>query len=133
LHARGGALLATCAGSILIARRVLGPEQVGAGLLDAEITRNAYGRQAESFEALLEAPCFGAALPGVFIRAPRFTALGPGLEILARHQDDPVLVRQGRMLAATFHPELTQDDRVHRSFLLLASNAQLHAMQQTSC
>jgi pyridoxal 5'-phosphate synthase pdxT subunit len=115
-HAGGGALFGTCAGAILLARAVH-PAQPSLGLLDAAVARNAYGRQAESFEARLAAPAFGDGLPGVFIRAPRFTALGRDVEVLARLGDEPVLVRQGRVLAATFHPEIAGDDRVHRLFL----------------
>jgi len=115
-HAGGGALFGTCAGAILLARAV-DPAQPSLGLLDAAVARNAYGRQAESFEARLAAPALGDGLPGVFIRAPRFTALGRDVEVLARLGDEPVLVRQGRVLAATFHPEIAGDDRVHRLFL----------------
>jgi pyridoxal 5'-phosphate synthase pdxT subunit len=116
-HAGGGALLGTCAGAILLARSV--DPQASLGLLDAAVARNAYGRQVESFEAKLDAPLFDHTLLGVFIRAPRFTALGPRVEVLARLDGEPVLVRQGRVLGATFHPEIARDDRVHR--LLLAA------------
>lgn len=119
-HDAGGALLGTCAGAILLAREV-DPPQPSLGLLDAAVARNAYGRQAESFEAALEAPAFGGSLRGVFIRAPRFQAIGPGVEVLARLQDAPVLVRQGRVLAATFHPEIAGDDRLHRWLLAQAA------------
>jgi 5'-phosphate synthase pdxT subunit len=117
----GKAFLATCAGTILLAREVVEPPQPSVGLLDAVVERNAYGRQVDSFEARLDAPSLGSPLPAVFIRAPRFRGLGSGVEVLARHEDLPVLVRQGRILAATFHPELTGDDRIHRHFLDLAS------------
>ena len=117
-HAGGGAILGTCAGAILLARSV-SPTQPSLGLLDADVARNGYGRQVESFEARLEAPGLDDALLGVFIRAPRFTALGPRVEVLARLDREPVLVRQGRVLGATFHPEIAGDDRVHR--LLLAA------------
>lgn len=115
-HAGGGAILGTCAGAILLARSV-SPAQPSLGLLEAAVARNGYGRQAESFEATLDAPGFPGGLPGVFIRAPRFTQLGPRVEVLARLDGEPVLVRQGRLLAATFHPEIAGDDRVHRLFL----------------
>jgi 5'-phosphate synthase pdxT subunit len=118
-HHAGGALLATCAGAILLARQV-DPPQSSLGLLDVAIERNAYGRQVDSFEADLEAPAFGGPLRGVFIRAPRFQALGPGVDVLARLHDTPVLVGAGRVLAATFHPELTGDGRLHQRFLTLA-------------
>jgi 5'-phosphate synthase pdxT subunit len=115
-HARGGALLGTCAGAILLARRVVGPEQPSLGLLDATVARNAYGRQLESFEETLDAPGLGAPLRGVFIRAPRFVDLGPDVEVLARRRGEPVLVRQGRVLAATFHPEIAGEHGLHRLF-----------------
>jgi pyridoxal 5'-phosphate synthase pdxT subunit len=115
-HDAGGRLLGTCAGAILLARHVE-PSQPSLGLLDATVARNAYGRQVDSFEAVIESPAFGEPLRGVFIRAPRFQAVGPGVEVLARWQGEPVLVRQGRVLAATFHPEILGDDRVHRLLL----------------
>ena len=120
-HARGGALLGTCAGAILLAREVNGPRQPSLGLLDATIDRNAYGRQVDSFEAEVEAPALGEPLRGVFIRAPRFQATGPGVEVLGRLKGAPVLVRQGRVLAATFHPEIAGDHRLHRMFIGLAA------------
>ena len=120
-HAQGGALLGTCAGAILLAREVNGPRQPSLGLLDATIDRNAYGRQVDSFEAGIDAPALGEPLRGVFIRAPRFASMGPGVEVLGRLKDAPVLLRQGRVLAATFHPELAGDDRLHRMFIGLAA------------
>lgn len=121
-HAEGGALLATCAGAILLCREVL-PAQPSLGLLDAAIARNAYGRQAASFEARLEAPAVGGTLDAAFIRAPRFRRLGPRVDILASLADEPVLVREGRILAATFHPELTASRGLHRLFLELGRKA----------
>jgi 5'-phosphate synthase pdxT subunit len=115
-HATGGALLGTCAGAILLAREVR-PPQPSLGLLDAAVERNAYGRQTESFEAELDAPAFEAPVRGVFIRAPRLTDTGPEVEVLARLKGEPVLVRQGRVFAATYHPEMAADDRLHRRFL----------------
>lgn len=115
-HAEGGRLLGTCAGAILLARAVQ-PPQPSLGLLDATVERNAYGRQTESFEAELAAPTFDGPMRGVFIRAPRLTATGPAVEVLARLSGEPVLVRQGRVLAATFHPEMAADDRLHRRWL----------------
>lgn len=120
-HREGGALFGTCAGALLLAREVRGPSQPSLGLLDAVIERNAYGRQVDSFEVTLEAPVLGNGLRAVFIRAPRFVALGADVEVLARHGDEPVLVRQGRVLAATFHPEIAADSRLHRLFADLAS------------
>jgi 5'-phosphate synthase pdxT subunit len=116
-HAQGGALFGTCAGAILLAREVRSPTQPSLALLDAVVERNAYGRQLDSFEAALDAPRLGGSVRGVFIRAPRFVALWPEVEVLARRGAEPVLVRQGRVLAATFHPELTEEARVHRYFL----------------
>jgi 5'-phosphate synthase pdxT subunit len=130
-HARGGAILATCAGAILLSREVRNPPQPSLGLLDAVIQRNGYGRQVDSFETQLEVEGYDGPLHAVFIRAPRFLALGPGVDVLARlggehsHQPtesaEPVLVRQGRILAGTFHPELTADSRLHGQFVALAS------------
>jgi len=119
-HRRGGALFGTCAGAILLSRRVLSPSQPSLGLLDAEIERNAYGRQQESFERSLDLADLGGSIHTVFIRAPRFTSLGPEVRVLGRLGDEPVLVRQGRVLAATFHPELTGDGRLHRYFKEMA-------------
>lgn len=109
LLARGGVVFGTCAGAILLARRVTNPEQPSWGLIDVDVERNAYGRQVDSFETVLE-PDYR----GVFIRAPRIRRVGPAVEVLARHRGEPVLVREGRVFAATFHPELTDDRRVHR-------------------
>jgi len=122
-HEGGGALLGTCAGAILLARDV-DPAQPSLGLLDVSISRNAYGRQVDSFEAKLEAPAFDDPLLGVFIRAPRFTALGPRVEVVARLDGAPVLVRHHRVLAATFHPEIAGDDRVHRMLMELIISPQ---------
>lgn len=123
-HARGGALLGTCAGAILLAREVRGPQQASLGLLDAAIERNAYGRQVDSFETRLDVPALGGELGAVFIRAPRFRELGPEVEVLARLESEPVLVRQGRVLAATFHPEIAGDDRLHAAFAQTAVRAE---------
>ena len=106
-HERGGAILATCAGAILVAREVQGPAQDSVGLLDAVVRRNGYGRQLDSFEAHLEIAGCSKPLTAVFIRAPRFVQLGPAVSVLARFDGEPVLVREGRILAGTFHPELT--------------------------
>ncbi len=97
------------------------PAQPSLGLLDASVSRNAYGRQVDSFEAELDASAFDGPLLGVFIRAPRFTAVGPRVEVLARLDGEPVLVRRRRVLAATFHPEIAGDDRVHRMLIELSA------------
>jgi 5'-phosphate synthase pdxT subunit len=121
LVARGGALLATCAGTILLAREVLDPPQPSFGLLDAVVRRNAYGRQIDSFEAALAIAGSDEPLAVAFIRAPRIVAVGPDVTTLATWNGAPVLVRQGSILAATFHPEVTGDLRVHREFVRLAA------------
>jgi len=116
----GGAVVAgTCAGAILLSREVR-PRQASLGLLDAVIERNAFGRQVDSFEATVDAPALGGAVDAVFIRAPRFRALFPGVEVLGRYCGEPVLVRQGGVVAATFHPELTRSRALHRYLAELA-------------
>jgi len=120
--ARGGApLLGTCAGMILLADRLADGEAPYFGLLDLEVRRNGYGRQLDSFEADLDAPGLGGQpLHGVFIRAPVVSDLGPDVEVLARDSDGrPVAVRQGRVMATAFHPELTGDRRMHRLLVSL--------------
>ncbi|HEV8250838.1 MAG TPA: pyridoxal 5'-phosphate synthase glutaminase subunit PdxT [Gaiellaceae bacterium] len=102
----------TCAGMILLDRNHL-------GLVDLEVERNAYGRQVASFEADLELSGEREPLRGVFIRAPRVRDVGPGVEVLAELDGEPVLLREGRFLVASFHPELTGDPRVHERFLEL--------------
>jgi 5'-phosphate synthase pdxT subunit len=123
-HDEGGVLLGTCAGAILLSREVR-PRQASLALLDAVVERNAYGRQVDSFQAKVDAPALGGALEGVFIRAPRFLALWPDVEVLARHDGVPVVVRQGRVLAATFHPELTRSRALHRYAAGLADRSVL--------
>ena len=107
----------TCAGAILLAREVVNPAQRSLGLLDAVVERNAYGRQIDSTILTAETALPGGPLEMVFIRAPRIAETGPGVEVLARRVGFPVLVRQGYLLAATFHPELSSDRRVHRLFV----------------
>jgi 5'-phosphate synthase pdxT subunit len=108
-------IFGTCAGAILLASRVTHPEQESLGLVDIDVERNAYGRQVESRVALLDVE--GGPLEAVFIRAPIIRRAGPAVRVLARYNGDPVLVEQGIHLVATFHPELTEDSRVHRLFL----------------
>jgi len=110
----------TCAGAILLAKDVENPPQPSLGALDIAIRRNAYGRQNESFIAELETKL--GPLESVFIRAPKITRVGKGVEVLATEKDDPVLVRQGTVMAATFHPELSASTRVHEEFLKLVRN-----------
>jgi pyridoxal 5'-phosphate synthase pdxT subunit len=116
LARRGAPVLGTCAGMILLAERLDDGEEPFFGLLDLEVRRNGYGRQLDSFEADLDFPALGdEPLHGVFIRAPLVTDVGPRAEVLARDPDGhPVAVRQGRVLATAFHPELTGDRRLHR-------------------
>ncbi len=121
-HERGGALFGTCAGAILLSREVRGPEQPSLALLDAVIERNAYGRQIDSFETRLEVSGLDEAIETLFIRAPRFVSLGASVEVLATLDDDPVLVREGRVLAGTFHSELTADGRLHAIFARIAGD-----------
>jgi len=108
---------ATCAGCILLAREVLHPAQPSLGLLDITIERNAYGRQIDSTILTEESKLPGGPLEMVFIRSPRITRAGSGVEVLAQRDCFPTLVRQGNLLAATFHPEMTTDLRVHNLFL----------------
>ncbi len=109
----GRPILATCAGAIVLAREVANPKGKGLGLLDIAVERNAYGRQTDSFVGEVHAPLLGGTLSGVFIRAPKIRRVGPGVEVLGKAGEEPVLVRQENILAATFHPELTPDTRVH--------------------
>jgi pyridoxal 5'-phosphate synthase pdxT subunit len=111
--AAGKPILGTCAGAIVLAREVANPEQKGLGLIDIAVERNAYGRHLDSFIAEVAAPTLGEPMPAVFIRAPRIRRVGQGVEVLGSHGGEPVLVRQGNVTAATFHPELTADRRLH--------------------
>jgi pyridoxal 5'-phosphate synthase pdxT subunit len=119
----GAPLFGTCAGMILLADRLTDGEAPYFGLLDLEVRRNGYGRQLDSFEADLDAPALGdEPVHGVFIRAPQVTDVGPKAEVLARDPDgNPVAVRQGRVLATAFHPELTGERRLHRLLLEMVS------------
>ncbi|MGD0347330.1 MAG: pyridoxal 5'-phosphate synthase glutaminase subunit PdxT [Terracidiphilus sp.] len=108
---------ATCAGCILVAREVLHPKQRSLGALDATVERNAYGRQIDSTILTLPTELPGGPLEMVFIRSPRISRVGPGVKVLAQRDGFPVLVRQGHLLVATFHPEMTSDTRVQQLFL----------------
>ncbi len=120
--AQGLAILGTCAGLILLSTTVIDGrlDQWSYAALDVAVRRNGYGRQTASFETELDVVGVGM-VPGVFIRAPRIDSVGPGVDVLARHDHGdglhPVLVRQGAVWGASFHPELTKDTRVHRLFL----------------
>jgi 5'-phosphate synthase pdxT subunit len=112
----GRPMFGTCAGAILLARRVDNPAQASLGLIDIAIERNAYGRQVDSFIAEVESTMEGGSLEAVFIRAPRIREVGSAVEVIARLKDEAVLVRENNILAATFHPELTDDPRTHLLF-----------------
>ena len=105
----------TCAGAILLAKEVVGPEQRSLGALDIRVRRNAYGRQLDS--SIREGKLNGVPVEMVFIRAPKIEQVGAGVEVLAQQDNEPVLVKQGNVMAATFHPELSADHRIHRAFL----------------
>lgn len=109
----------TCAGAILLATRVEGPAQRSLGSLDITVERNAYGRQIDSSILIAETELAGGPLEMVFIRAPRITYTGPAVETLASRDGAATLVRSGHILAATFHPELSSDSRVHQLFLAI--------------
>jgi 5'-phosphate synthase pdxT subunit len=115
----GMPIFGTCAGMILLATEVLDgrPDQRSFGLIDLTVRRNGYGRQLESFETELDVTGLDGPFHGVFIRAPLVEAVGDAVEVLAAHDGDPVLVRQGPFMAASFHPELTADPRLHERFV----------------
>lgn len=117
-HAAGMAIWGTCAGAILIAKQVVDgiAGQRSLGLMDIAVRRNAYGRQVDSFEAELDFRHVGDPYRGVFIRAPWIESVGEGVEVLARHDGHIVAAREGRLMATTFHPELTGDPRIARYF-----------------
>lgn len=113
----------TCAGAILLAKDVRNPQQPSLGVLDAIVERNSYGRQINSSIVLDETELPGGKLEMVFIRAPRILETGPGVEVLATREGLPTLVRQGNLMAATFHPELGPDRRVHKAFIDLVKSS----------
>ncbi|MGB8474438.1 MAG: pyridoxal 5'-phosphate synthase glutaminase subunit PdxT [Candidatus Acidiferrum sp.] len=120
----GGAIFGTCAGAILLATEVKNPAQESLGLLDMTVLRNAYGRQLASDVFLGSSKLTDLPMEMVFIRAPIIESVGPGVQVLGEYEGKPVIVQKGRILAATFHPELTNDSTVHRYFLdLVASQA----------
>jgi 5'-phosphate synthase pdxT subunit len=122
--AQGMGIWGTCAGMILLATQVENalPGQPLLELMDTTVVRNAYGRQVDSFETALDVPALGPEpVPAVFIRAPRIKTCGPEVEVLATHQGEVVAARQGRLLATSFHPELTRDRRWHKHFAKMVS------------
>lgn len=123
--AAGLAIYGTCAGMILLAADIVDSDQPRLGLMDVRVRRNAFGRQRESFEADLKVAEFGAEpLRAIFIRAPYIESVGPDVKVLAAVGEHIVIARQGRLLATAFHPELTDDDRIHKYFIeMVHSNA----------
>ncbi len=122
LKEEGKPLFGTCAGLVLLGSRVEGSEQKLLGLMDTLVVRNGFGRQRESFEDSLAIPSLGEEpFPGVFIRAPYVSRTGAGVEVLAAYRGRIIAARQGKVLAAAFHPELTEDLRLHRYFIEMAS------------
>jgi len=119
----GKPIFGTCAGAILLAREVYNPAQASLGLIDIGVERNGYGRQVDSFITEVETPIEGGPLEAVFIRAPKIKRVGPEVEVLASLNGEPVLVRERNILAATFHPELTEDDRMHRLLVEMVRGA----------
>lgn len=110
-------IFGTCAGAILLAQEVLNPAQESLGLIDIGVERNAYGRQIDSRIVRLKPESLDRDVEAVFIRAPIIRRVGSGARVLASYSGDPVLVEQGRHMVATFHPELTEDSRIHELFL----------------
>ncbi len=127
--------LGTCAGAILLGRGALGLPAPTFGVLDVDVARNAYGRQVDSFEGAVDVAPLGRAIPGVFIRAPRFTRIGPGVEVIARLEGahgpapagEPVGVRAGVTVALCFHPEIAGDAALHAWFLGTVAGLRLPA------
>jgi pyridoxal 5'-phosphate synthase pdxT subunit len=120
--AADGAFFGTCAGTILLAKEVHGPAQASLALLDVSVLRNGYGRQLASDVHMGQTKLRQQPLEMVFIRAPIIESVGAGVEILAEDAGHPVLVREGKILAATFHPELSDDTAVHEYFVRMARN-----------
>ncbi|HEY3284533.1 MAG TPA: pyridoxal 5'-phosphate synthase glutaminase subunit PdxT [Armatimonadota bacterium] len=125
--AEGMPVFGTCTGMILMAREIEGSDQQRLGLVDMSVRRNAFGRQVDSFESPIEVPEVGEEpVPGVFIRAPFVTHTGAGVEVLGSYGGHPVLVRQGNRIAGAFHPELTDDTRLHEYFLAVVRAHRRH-------
>ena len=128
-HRAGKPLFGTCAGLIILAREVESPRQLSLGLIDVAVERNAYGRQRESFEAPGVAQLDGVdtRIQMFFIRAPRIRRVGPDVQVLAEHGGEPVMARQGSVLVATFHPELTDSTAIHGYFCGMVGHARVAA------
>jgi len=116
-------MFGTCAGMILLARDVAGREEPHIGAIDLSVARNASGRQVHSFETVLDVARVGSDVPAVFIRAPYITRVGPNVRVLARHDGVAVMAEEGKILVASFHPELTGDLRIHRAFVQRVQSA----------
>ncbi len=120
-HAEGMAIWGTCAGAILLAKKISGPQQAESlELMDIEIVRNGYGRQLDSFETQIEFA--GMQVPAVFIRAPKIATIGSGCEVLSELKGEITACREGRLMVTTFHPEMTDDLRVHQYFIEICSS-----------
>ena len=126
MAASGGAFFGTCAGAILLAREVKGPAQQSLGLIDMTVVRNAYGRQLSSEVLMLPTKLRDEPMEMVFIRAPVIEKTGSGVEVLAEREGKPVLVQQGRVMASTFHPELSGDTTIHQRFIEMAGSGTRH-------
>lgn len=122
-HEQGKPIFGTCAGLILIANELDGEQSPHLRLLDVSVKRNAFGRQRESFEALLDVQGIGSAFMGIFIRAPYISHVGQRANVLAEYEDKVVAVQQGTLLGASFHPELTDDSRFHAYFVAMVKES----------
>lgn len=116
-HKEGMPIYGTCAGAILLAKEIINSEQHKLNLVDISIERNAYGRQIDSFEEKIRLPNSKKLFNAIFIRAPRIKDIRNGVRVLSRHKKEPVLIRSDNILISTFHPELTDDTRVHKYFV----------------
>jgi 5'-phosphate synthase pdxT subunit len=122
--AQGMGIYGTCAGMILLAKEIINSSQPRLGLMDITVRRNAFGRQKESFEAQMTVPEFGTEpVRAVFIRAPYIEEVGQGITVMAKVHDKIVIARQDNILVTAFHPELTQDDRIHKYFISMIHKA----------
>jgi len=120
-YSEGMPIYGTCAGAILLAKEIIGSKQPKLGLMDISVKRNDYGRQVDSFEAELE--IFDEAFKGIFIRAPVISAIHNGCKVLGDFEGKPVMVEQGNLLVSTFHPELTEDHRIHKYFVKMVDKS----------